>query len=56
MLSVPARDALLFTDLAAARNVESLRRVATDLYEVARENALSPWLYHWKHGYWEVHT
>jgi len=53
VVAVPARDALLFADL---RNIEALRRIAADLYEVAKDNALSQWLYQWKHGYWEVHT
>jgi len=52
--AVPARDALLFSNRAVARNVDVLKGVAGDVYETAARNALSRKLYLWNQGRWEV--
>lgn len=52
--AVPARDSLVFTARSVTWNVDVLRRLVTDVYGSAGNDALSQKLYLWNQGRWEV--
>ena len=52
--AVPARDSLLFTSRAAARNIELLKGVVMDVFETAGTSSLSRKLFLWNQGRWEL--
>jgi len=54
VVAVPARDTLMYSDRSSPRNVDSLKQLATDVYEVAGGNALSRRIFLWNYGRWEV--
>jgi len=52
--AVPARDSLVFSNRAVARNIDVLKAVTNDVYESAKKSALSRKLFLWTQGRWEV--
>ena len=54
LAAIPARDKLMYTDRSTPRNLEVLKQLASDVYEVAGDNALSKRVFLWTYGRWEL--
>lgn len=52
--AAPARDVLMFSDRSARGNVETLKKLAVDVYAGAGKDALSKTVFLWNYGRWEA--
>jgi uncharacterized protein YtpQ (UPF0354 family) len=52
--AAPARDVLMFSDRSARGNVDTLKKLAVDVYAGAGKEALSKTVFLWNYGRWEA--